>query len=48
MAFFNVQKYPPSLLYVCATLGPMLLLVPVFDRLRGPVAASSARSARCR
>ena len=38
MAFFNVQKYPPSLLYVCATLGPMLLLVPVFDRLRGPVA----------
>ena len=38
MAFLNVQKYPPSLLYVCATLGPMLLLVPVFDRLRGPVA----------
>jgi len=38
MAFMNVQKYPPSLLYVCATLGPMLLLVPVFDRLRGPVA----------
>lgn len=36
MAFMNVQKYPPSLLYVCATLGPMLLLVPLFDRLRGP------------
>jgi len=39
MAFTNVQKYPPSLLYVCATLGPMLLLVPLFDRLRGPVPA---------
>jgi len=38
MAFMNVQKYPPSLLYVCATLAPMLLLVPVFDRLPGPVA----------
>jgi uncharacterized membrane protein len=36
MAFMNVAKYPPSLLYVCATLSPMLLLVPVFDRLRGP------------
>jgi uncharacterized membrane protein len=35
MAFFDVQKYPPSLLYVCATLAPMLLLVPVFERLRG-------------
>jgi uncharacterized membrane protein len=35
MAFFDVQKYPPSLMYVCATLAPMLLLVPVFERLRG-------------
>jgi hypothetical protein len=36
MDLFNVRKYPPSLLYVCVTLAPMLLLVPVFDRLRGP------------
>ena len=38
MAFLNVAKYPPSLLFVCATLAPMLLLVPLFDRMRGPVA----------
>jgi len=37
-AFLNVQKYPPSLQYVLATLGPMFLLVPLFDRLKGPVA----------
>jgi len=37
MAFLNATKYPPSLLYVCVTLAPMLLLVPVFDRMRGPV-----------
>ena len=39
MAFFNVRKYPPSLLYVCVTLAPMLLLVPLFDRLRGAFAS---------
>ena len=39
MSFMNVAKYPPSLLYVCATLAPMLLLVPLFDRLRGPLAS---------
>ena len=38
MAFLNVTKYPPSLLYVCVTLAPMLLLVPLFDRMRGPLA----------
>lgn len=32
MNFFNVQKYPPSLLYVCATLGPVLLLVRFLSR----------------
>jgi uncharacterized membrane protein len=35
MRFFDVEKYPPSLLYVCATLGPMLLLVPLLERATG-------------
>jgi uncharacterized membrane protein len=35
MLFFNVQKYPPSLLYVCITLGPVLLITPLVERWRG-------------
>lgn len=35
MRFMDVAKYPPSLMYVCATLGPMLLLVPLLERARG-------------
>lgn len=38
MRFLDVAKYPPSLMYVCATLGPMLLLVPLLDRARGAFA----------
>ena len=38
MAFLNVQKYPPSLLYICATLGPVLALVPLIERWRGVTA----------
>lgn len=36
MRFMDVEKYPPSLLYVCATLGPMLLITPLLNRLGGP------------
>ncbi len=43
MNFFNVQKYPPSLLYVCATVGPTLLVARFLSRctpetMNGPVA----------
>lgn len=33
MAFMDVEKYPPSLLYLLATLGVALLLTPVLERL---------------
>jgi len=33
MAFFNVTKYPPSLQYVCATLGILLIIFSIADRL---------------
>ncbi len=35
MALFNVEKYPPSLLYVCATLGPVFVAIPFIERWRG-------------
>jgi uncharacterized membrane protein len=34
MGFFAVHKYPPSLLYVCATLGPVLAAIPFMERWR--------------
>jgi uncharacterized membrane protein len=34
-SFIDVQKYPPSLLYVLVTLGPGLLLLAAFDSVRG-------------
>jgi uncharacterized membrane protein len=35
MVFLAVQKYPPSLLYVCGTLGPVLTVIPLIERWRG-------------
>lgn len=38
MDFLRVEKYPPSLFYVLATLGPVFALVPLIERWRGGVA----------
>ncbi|RPD42752.1 DUF1624 domain-containing protein [Chitinophaga barathri] len=34
-SFMNVAKYPPSLMYTCATLGPGLLALAAFEHARG-------------
>jgi uncharacterized membrane protein len=38
MDFFGVEKYPPSLLYVCATLGPVFVLIPLIEHWHGRAA----------
>jgi len=44
MAFLNCEKYPPSLLYLCMTLGPLFLLLAAFDRdgAPGPLARATS------
>jgi uncharacterized membrane protein len=39
MVFLDVQKYPPSLQFVLATLGIVFTTWPLLARLRGPVAS---------
>lgn len=39
MVFLDVQKYPPSLQFVLATLGVIFTIWPLLARLRGPVAS---------
>lgn len=33
-SFINIYKYPPSLLYMCVTIGCVLLLLPLFENLK--------------
>jgi len=40
LAFIDCEKYPPSLLYLMMTLGPMLMLLALFEGARGRVAGS--------
>jgi uncharacterized membrane protein len=39
MVFLDVQKYPPSLQFLLATLGVVFTLWPLLSRLRGPLAS---------
>lgn len=37
LSFFNVSKYPPSLMYICITLGPSILFLAFAEKLPGKV-----------
>ena len=34
LSFINVQKYPPSLLYMCIMIGPAFLLLSLFEKIK--------------
>lgn len=46
LSILNSEKYPPSLLYLMMTLGPALMLLACFAKLRGPLASFLATFGR--
>ena len=44
IAFLNLQKYPPSLLYLMMTIGPALLALVWWERYNNPAESASARN----